>query len=170
MMNKKFGFSLVISLILLAILMVVSIRYGAAQATMKTVYHAVFDYHASQLQQAVIHEIRLPRILGAALIGASLAGSGLIMQELTQNPLADSGLLGINAGAGFMLTISFIVLPKATPQQTAIFALIGAALSACLILAISMAKKTQKTATVVLAGMAISSCLVALSEGLSLMT
>ena len=70
-MNKKFGFSLVISLILLAILMVVSIRYGAAQTTMKTVYHAVFDYHASQLQQAVIHEIRLPRVLGAALIGAS---------------------------------------------------------------------------------------------------
>ncbi|MCG5037507.1 iron chelate uptake ABC transporter family permease subunit [Lactiplantibacillus plantarum] len=70
-----------------------------------TVWHALTTTHTGNLDQQIIRHIRVPRVLGAALIGAALAGSGALMQAVTRNPLADSGLLGINAGAGLMLTL-----------------------------------------------------------------
>lgn len=53
----------------------------------------------------IITKIRLPRILAACVGGGSLALSGLLLQSLTRNPLADSGILGINTGAGVTLAI-----------------------------------------------------------------
>ncbi|WP_056950675.1 FecCD family ABC transporter permease [Latilactobacillus fuchuensis] len=168
-MNKRhFKIILLGSLILLGITLVLGICLGAATVPLQTVWQTLVDYHASSLTQAIVHTIRLPRVLGAALIGASLAGSGVIMQDLTHNPLADSGLLGINAGAGLLLTVSFIFFPKMGPGGTALFSFTGALFAALLVVAISRTKKGSQTTTVVLAGMAISSCLVALSEGLAL--
>ena len=50
--------------------------------------------------QDVIFDLRLPRTIAAILVGAAMAQAGSIIQGVTRNPIADPGLLGINAGAG----------------------------------------------------------------------
>src|SRR5699024_11331121 len=62
-------------------------------------------------QHQIIWELRFPRIIGAAIVGAAFSVAGALMQGMTRNPLADSGLLGLNAGAVMMLAISFSFLP-----------------------------------------------------------
>lgn len=63
----------------------------------------------SETQEAVLGIIRLPRVLLATLVGASLAVSGTAMQGLFRNPLADPGLIGISSGAS-LAAVSFIVM------------------------------------------------------------
>lgn len=60
---------------------------------------------ANQKTLLIMTKIRLPRILAALLAGGSLAISGLLLQTLTRNPLADSGVLGINTGAGMVIAL-----------------------------------------------------------------
>ena len=64
----------------------------------------------SQAKQLLVWDFRLPRIVLAVLAGAALGLSGAILQGITLNPLADTGILGINAGAGLavILFISFV--------------------------------------------------------------
>ncbi len=57
----------------------------------------------------IILQIRLPRVVGAALVGAALATSGTLFQALLRNPLADPLLLGTSAGAAFGATLAFMV-------------------------------------------------------------
>ena len=68
-----------------------------------------FNSNYSVLQKSVMMEIRLPRVILAAFVGASLSLSGSCLQGLFRNPLADPGLIGVSAGAALGAT-SFIVL------------------------------------------------------------
>ncbi|MFC6164409.1 FecCD family ABC transporter permease [Lactiplantibacillus dongliensis] len=162
---------LCLSGVLLILVTLASLRWGADQVSFNTVWQALRSTHPQSLDQQIIRTIRLPRVLGAALIGAGLAGSGALMQSVTKNPLADSGLLGINAGAGLMLTLCLAFFPKLSTLQTTIGAVVGAAISAGLIFAISSLKQVQlNPTTLVLAGIAISGLFTALSEGLALVS
>ncbi|MCT3287733.1 FecCD family ABC transporter permease [Lactiplantibacillus pentosus] len=153
----------------LLIVMLLSLRFGADQVRTATVWQALTASKTTTLNQQIIRHIRVPRVLGAALIGAALAGSGALMQAVTRNPLADSGLLGINAGAGLMLTLCLAFWPHLSTLQTTGWAVVGAAVSAGLIFMISTARHVQLDPTIlVLAGIAISSLLTAISEGLAL--
>ena len=62
-------------------------------------------------EHVAILELRGPRTVGCILVGAAFAVAGAIMQGVTRNPLADSGLLGINAGAAFALALCLALLP-----------------------------------------------------------
>ena len=63
----------------------------------------------------IMEQIRLPRILVCLLAGASLGMSGILLQTFTRNPLADSGTLGINAGAGVIITLAISKLEVTDP-------------------------------------------------------
>ncbi|MGY3869056.1 iron chelate uptake ABC transporter family permease subunit [Aeromonas crassostreae] len=58
-----------------------------------------------QISQVLVHDLRLPRLLLALLVGAALAVAGALMQGITQNPLASPGLFGVTAGAGFAMAL-----------------------------------------------------------------
>lgn len=170
-MNQKLKFSinLILGIILLVLLAILSIRFGANQNDNSTVFNAIFNYHSTDINQRIIRDIRIPRVIGAILIGAALAGSGALMQSVTKNPMADSGILGINSGAALMLTLSFVFFPHLSTQATTIFSVFGAAFTSILVFIISSLKKSQMSPTIlVLAGMAISAFFTAISEGLAL--
>lgn len=76
---------------------------GAADIKLATVWEAIFHYNPDLQKHQVIRELRFPRAIAGALVGACFAVAGAIMQGMTRNPLADSGLLGLNAGAGVAL-------------------------------------------------------------------
>lgn len=89
---------LVASVAALAVVAVLGIAVGAKQIPLDQVWHGVFHYSGSDTD-VVIRDVRYPRTLLGLLVGAALGLAGTVMQALTRNPLADPGVLGINAGA-----------------------------------------------------------------------
>ncbi|WP_442951179.1 FecCD family ABC transporter permease [Paenibacillus sp. 481] len=156
-------------LLTLAFGIAMSVSFGAANIHFSIVWEAIFRFNPEHSQHQIIQEIRLPRVLGGAMVGASFAVAGAIMQGMTRNPLADSGLLGINAGAGFMLAICFAFFPGLPFIYVIMYSFLGAGLGAGLVYGIgSMAKGGLTPTRLVLAGAALSMLLSALSEGIAL--
>jgi len=163
------GFVLLGGLLLLAVLLFFSIVLGVANVTLQGVWDAFFHFDAQNNHHQIIRELRIPRVLAGALIGASFAVAGALMQGMSRNPLADSGILGINAGAAFMLTVCLAFFPATSSLLIMLFSFAGAAMSVVIVYGISNASLGGLTpARMVLAGAAISALFGALGEGVSL--
>lgn len=102
---------LTVGLGILAFGIALSLSFGAASIRLEEVWNAVFHFKPELQNHQIIWEIRLPRILGGVLIGVCFAVAGAIMQGMTRNPLADSGLLGLNSGASLAMAICFALFP-----------------------------------------------------------
>ncbi len=124
---------LLLSLVLLIGCLLWSITLGAADITPQVVYAALFDFDEAEFDHVIIQTVRLPRVIAGVIVGAALAVAGAIMQGLTRNPLADSGLLGINAGAAFAVVLVVYLLGTPSLSVYAIAALIGAGLAAAFV-------------------------------------
>lgn len=147
----------------------VSISFGAADIKLATVWTAVFQFNPELTPHQIIREIRMPRVLGAAMVGACFAVAGTLMQGMTRNPLADSGLLGLNAGAAFMLALCFAFLPGLSYMYLIMYSFLGAGLGVGIVYGVgSMAKGGLTPMRLILAGAAVSALLGALSEGVAL--
>ncbi|MFJ2044494.1 FecCD family ABC transporter permease [Paenibacillus taichungensis] len=156
-------------ILLLALGMALSISFGAADIKLGVVWEAIFNFNPELTPHQIIWEIRLPRILGGAMVGACFAVAGAIMQGMTRNPLADSGLLGLNAGAGFALAICFAFFPGMPYMYIILYSFVGAGLGVLLVYGFGAASKSGLTPLrLVLAGAAVSAMLSALSEGIAL--
>ncbi len=88
----------------------------------------------------VIYTLRLPRTLVAVMVGVALAISGAIFQGLTRNPLADPGIIGINAGASLAAVSVIILFPSAPIYTLPLSAFAGALLMAILIYSLAWNK------------------------------
>jgi iron complex transport system permease protein len=115
----------------------------------------------SPLRDGIVWELRMPRILTAAAVGAGLALSGTVMQAITRNPLADPYLLGLSSGAS-LGAVAVILLGFGVLLPVAAFAGALAALLATLLLA--GATGTLTPTRTVLAGLAVSSFFGALTS------
>ncbi|MGX7420510.1 FecCD family ABC transporter permease [Carnobacterium gallinarum] len=156
-------------LCLLLFVMLLSISLGAANIDFQTVIKALTDFQKEETSQQIIRSIRIPRVIGAALVGGSLAVAGAMMQGMTKNPLADSGLLGLNAGASLMMAISFAFFPKLPYLYLILLAFLGAGLGALLVYGIgSLGRGGFTPLRLILAGTAVSALLASLSQAISL--
>ncbi|WP_448949704.1 FecCD family ABC transporter permease [Latilactobacillus sakei] len=119
-----------------------------------------------QAQDALILvDFRMPRIIIAILVGFALAIAGEVLQSTTQNPLADTGFLGINSGAGIavLLFITFAADQGSQIFILPVLALIGALVSAVVIVIGAYQKSVGITANrLLLTGVAVSTCFSAL--------
>ncbi|MET7876346.1 iron chelate uptake ABC transporter family permease subunit [Micromonospora profundi] len=146
---------LIAAVALLGVVLVLSIAVGAKSLPLADVWSGLLDRDAAEY--AVVHQMRLPRTLLGLLAGAALGMAGAVMQALTRNPLADPGLLGINAGA------SAAVATAALLGVTAIggyvwFALAGAAVVTALVYAVGGGRGATP-ARLALAGAALNATL-----------
>lgn len=156
-------------MIVLLLLLCISITQGTANISMDTVVKAFTHFDSRSPQHLMVIDLRLPRVLISGLIGAALAVAGAIMQGTTRNPMADSGLMGINAGAGFAIALCFAFMPGISYGMLIVFSFLGAALGALLINGIAASHKGGRSPMdLVLAGAAISALLSALSQGIAL--
>lgn len=166
--KASFPIKFILSLLLLALTLVVSLIFGAADISLKEVGLALFSTTSSD-GIGVIREIRLPREIAAIFVGSALAVSGAMMQGMTRNPLADPGLLGLTAGANAALAFTLAFIPAANYFGIMIACFIGAAAGAALVFGIGAAKKGGFSPfRIVLAGAAISAFLTAIAEGIGL--
>lgn len=146
-----------------------AISVGAASIDLATVWEAVFHFNPDLTNHQIIKELRMPRALAGALVGAAFAVAGAIMQGMTRNPLADSSLLGLNAGAGFALAICFAFFPGTSYLNIMFFSFFGATMGALIVYGIgSLAKGGLTPVRLTLAGAAVSALFVALSSGIQI--
>ena len=123
---------------------------------------------ANQEHVAVL-ELRGPRTVGCILVGAAFAVAGALMQGVTRNPLADSGLLGINAGAAFALALCLALLPGMSFAGVVVASFAGAALAMGAVYgAVSFRRRTVDPVLLVLAGCAVGLFLTALAQGVAI--
>jgi len=115
---------------LLIVSLLWSITLGAADITPQVVYNALLHFDSSNFQHLIIQTVRLPRILSGVTVGAALAVAGAVMQGLTRNPLADSGILGINSGASFAVVLAVFLIGNPPLSVYALFGFLGAAVAA----------------------------------------
>ncbi|MFC4029927.1 FecCD family ABC transporter permease [Streptomyces polygonati] len=142
-------------LVLLAVL-ALSIGVGAKALSPAQVWHGLVDRDSPDY--AVVHAMRLPRTLLGLLAGAALGLAGGLMQALTRNPLADPGLLGINAGASAAVVTATSLLGVATFDGYVWFALAGSAAVAVLVYAVG-GGGAATPARLALAGSALNAAL-----------
>ena len=91
----------------------------------KEIIDSIINYSGSK-QDLIIRTVRLPRVLLCILIGASMAISGLIMQNLTRNPLASPQILGINSGATLSVVVIMVFFPLLGYKAKILGAFLGA--------------------------------------------
>ncbi|WP_028545705.1 FecCD family ABC transporter permease [Paenibacillus taiwanensis] len=105
-----------------------SVLYGAKNIDASTVWESIVRFDPDNVNHQIIMHSRLPRVIGALLIGAFLAISGALMQGMTRNYLASPSILGISDGSAFVITLMMIMLPGASSMEMIIGSLIGSAL------------------------------------------
>lgn len=169
--TKKTIFFLVILTIAAVFAAILSVFLGSTDISWQTVLEPLFRPDLTSHQQIAVVELRLPRTIGDLLIGAGLASAGALMQGMTRNPLADSGLLGINAGASFGVALCLAFFSNVTFGLTIFVSFLGAAVSVFLVFGLLLLKHRKLDATrLVLAGLAVSMFLTALTQGISILT
>lgn len=104
MMKKRANLVLALCGITLLVVLVFSLMCGTYSMSVKDVINTLIG-NGSKLQNTVVMNIRLPRILVAIFVGIALSTAGCILQGVTRNPLAEPGMIGINAGAAFGVVI-----------------------------------------------------------------
>jgi iron complex transport system permease protein len=146
--------------LLLAASIVLAVTLGPADIAPMEVWQTIghhlglpFDTDVSRLRDAIIWELRLPRVLVAAGVGAGLALCGAVMQALTRNPLADPYLLGLSSGAS-LGAVLFLLAGAALLMPLGAFFGAGAAMALTLLVTRLLGGATPSRA--ILAGISIS--------------
>ena len=125
-LNRAQSFILFFLLILLLLVLLISFSLGSYSFPVLSILMG----NTSAIETTIFSEIRVPRVILAAIVGASLSVSGACLQGLFRNPLADPGLIGVSAGAA--LGASTIIVFGSSLTSAFIFSTFLLPLSACL--------------------------------------
>lgn len=156
-------------LTVLIVLIFLSVSCGSPYIPPSVVIDSLVRYDSGNMLHLAAFDLRMPRAAASALVGAALAAAGAVMQGTTGNPLADSGLLGLNAGAGFALALCFAFFPETGYMSVIFISFLGAAFGAFFVNSIASMRRGGATPMrLVLAGAAVTAFLAALSQGISL--
>ena len=154
---------------LLLAITVASIAVGARDITPGMIWGALFAYDPEVDEHLMIRELRVPRTVVGLVVGPALGLCGALIQAFTRNPLADPGILGVNAGATFAVTLAVGFLGLTTPLGYIWFALAGAGGVTVLVYLLGSIGGGRSTpAKLVLAGVAISAVLGGLTSAVIL--
>lgn len=131
--------------------------YFTPRTTPSEFLSAVFHYNGESLKHYVILTIKIPRILGALLVGSMLAVGGAVMQGITRNYLASPHVVGVDSGAGLGLSIAMALTGGAASYVSNIlFSMVGAAIAISIIFYVSSRIRGRESGIkLLLAGSAI---------------
>jgi cobalamin transport system permease protein len=154
----------------LAASMLVGVAFGAVWVSPADVISAIgrgLRGTSGGLSDVLILQIRLPRVVLAALVGASLAGAGSLYQALFRNPLADPYILGVSSGAGLGAMLALVMTASATAARfTAVplTAFAGALITMIVVVQLASIGGRIEAASLLLAGVALSYTLAAITS------
>lgn len=151
--KTKITAAYLITALLLLVLFVYSVNTGSLKVTPVQLFKGLFVAYDKDV--ATIYDLRFPRIFIAMLGGAAMAVSGVLLQAVMKNPLADPGIIGVSSGASFvavLVTACFPLLYKFTP----LFACVGGCTACALVYLLSW-KSGLSPIRLILVGVAINS-------------
>lgn len=152
--------SFIAILIGLPVMILYAATTGSIEMSMLELLRGLFD--GTNDQVAVIKDLRFPRILIAVLAGATLAVSGVLLQAVMKNPLAEPGIIGVSAGAGFFTMVILSFFPTLF-FYSPLFAFLGGALSFLLVYAFSW-RSGLNPLRMILIGVAINALFTGLGQ------
>jgi iron complex transport system permease protein len=173
----RLGRPLAIALAALVVALAVGVSVGPADLSLATVADALLvrlPWHPAlsvpPIDTAIVWQIRLPRVILGALVGAMLAGGGAAYQGVFRNPLADPYLLGVAAGAGLGATLIIVGGGSTSLLPAAAFTGAVGAVTMTYVLGSGAGRGGEpagiggSTASIVLAGVAVAALLTAIQE------
>ena len=144
--RKLFRISVIIILIIAVVAsMIISLIWGSTPVSLSEIWHTLWASELTDTASQIIWNIRLPRNIVAALVGACLAVSGAILQAVMKNPLADPQIVGVSSGAGYDHIVPLV-------------AFIGAMAAALMVYALAW-KNGVRPSRIILAGVAVAAFL-----------
>lgn len=138
-----------------------SVAIGSKELPLSTAWSGVFHYDPTvDPNHVIIHTLRVPRTIVGLLVGCALGLAGTLMQGLTRNPLADPGILGVNAGAALFVVIGIRFFDIARLSQFAWLAFGGAAMASVVVYSLgSLGRDGTTPVKLALAGAAVTAFL-----------
>lgn len=142
--------------LVLVILVVLFPTIGSVNLSLGEIISSLIHQDNSMVM-TIVYKMRLPRNILAVLIGANLAVSGVLLQSVMKNPLADPGITGVSSGASVAAIIILLLMPQLSGALP-LFAFVGGAI-ACALVFIMAWKNGLRPERIVLAGVAINTIL-----------
>lgn len=161
--RRLFGLLVLVGLVIVALLL--SLAFGTKAIPVLDVIGAYLDRDPADPNHLIVRDVRQPRTMLGLVVGAGLGGAGALMQGVTRNPLADPGLLGVNAGASFAVVIGIWLFDVTETLGQVWFALVGAALASIAVYALGASGRAGATPVrLALAGAALAAMLFAFTR------
>lgn len=151
----------------------VSLAVGARALSPAEVWHGLFaapepDQRLTEIR-LIVQTVRVPRTVLAVVAGIALGVGGALIQGYTRNPIADTGLLGVNAGASFAVVTVIAVFGLSNPFQYVWFAFLGAGIAGVVVFGLaSIGRGAGNPLTLALAGQGITVFLTAMTTAVAL--
>lgn len=164
---QRRAIGLLAALVLLSALLVLSLLVGAKEIPPAVVWDALF-HPSDEIDQFAIRDYRLPRTMVGLVVGMALGLSGALIQALTRNPLAEPGILGVNAGASFAVAIAVGVIGVNDIRGYMWFAFAGALVVTIMVMLLGSTRRGQSSVLMVLAGVSIGAVLTGATSALTL--
>jgi iron complex transport system permease protein len=157
--SRKLAIRVVICLAVLVVVMCLCAFVGTQEISLKRVFAGPGKVPGENIDYEIFVGVRLPRVILAALVGAALACSGVILQAILRNPLADPYILGISSGAGLgviIAVISGVTWSLWAGSPIAVFAFAGALGTVWLVWCIGHFTGKSQVTNLLLAGVVIN--------------
>ncbi|WP_264203349.1 FecCD family ABC transporter permease [Streptomyces bambusae] len=151
----------------LVLVALMSVAVGARQMPLEQVWHGLFHYTGTA-DDVVVRDVRIPRTVLGLLVGTALGLSGAVMQALTRNPLAEPGILGVNAGAAAAVVSAISFFGASSLTEFVWYAFAGAALVSVVVYVLG-GSRSATPVRLALAGTAASAALVGYINAVQLM-
>jgi iron complex transport system permease protein len=148
----------------------VSLAVGSRSISFGVVVESLWSFDPELVDHLIVRELRLPRTVVGIAVGAALAIAGALMQGVTRNPLADPGLLGVNAGAAFAVVLAIWAFAVSSVASLVWFAFVGAGIASVVVYALgSMGRGGATPVRLALAGAALTALLGSLTSAVTLL-
>ncbi|UWM49507.1 iron chelate uptake ABC transporter family permease subunit [Streptomyces carpaticus] len=146
-----------------------SLALGTAHIPLSSVWQALTAYDPGDTQQLIIREVRVPRTVIGVLTGVALGLAGAVMQAVARNPLADPGILGVNAGAALFVVVAINSLGLDTLSGYVWFGFAGALCAFALVYGVSsLGREGATPIKLALAGAATTAALGSITSAIIL--
>ena len=164
------GGGLAVAVVALVLVTFASVAYGSKPMSLHTVWDALWSYDGSVEDHLIVRSLRIPRTAIGLGVGAALGLAGAVMQGLTRNPLADPGLLGIEAGASLAVVVGIHTFGLGSLTGYVWFAFAGAAVASVVVYGLgSLGRGGATPVKLALAGAALAALLSSFTSAILLL-
>ena len=163
-MKNSFLSLVIIAICILFTGIIAGFALGSKDISLTNTYTAFTQFDPQNSDHLLVYHLRVPRTLIAALSGAALAVAGLLMQSLTRNPMADAGVLGINAGASLLIVLFIAITGISSIHWHMAAGFSGALFSVVLVTWLGTLGRNYSPLRIILAGVAFSAVFLALTQ------